>query len=142
MRLRFAFTMVELLVVVAIVGLLLMLLLPALLSARAAARRVQCSSNLHQLGIGILRYTSVHRGHFPWTSHGDLSGTYHADNTRSWTLSLSPYLDDVDTMRLCPDDPLGSQRVQANSSGVRGTSYVVNEYVADKTDDGCARARH
>ena len=138
MRFRSAVTLVELLVVIAIVGLLLILLLPALQSACAAARRMQCSSNLHQLGIGIVRYTSLHRGHFPWTSHGDLSGTYHLDNTRSWTETLSPFLENVESMRLCPDDPLGPQRVQANSSGVRGTSYVINEYVADTTDDGYA----
>jgi prepilin-type N-terminal cleavage/methylation domain-containing protein/prepilin-type processing-associated H-X9-DG protein len=138
MRKRCAFTLVELLVVLAIIGLLLALLIPAVQRARAAARRLQCLSNLHQIGIGLMQYVGVHRGHFPWTYHGDPTNTYHADSTQSWILTLAPYLENVDTMRLCPEDPQGAQRVQADASGSPGTSYVINEYVAYPTADGHA----
>ena len=131
-RKSLGFTLVELLVVIAIIGLLVALLLPAVQSARVAARRMQCWNNLHQIGLGVLNFTNSNQGHFPWTYHQTNS------DAQSWITTVAPYMENVDEVRLCPDDPMGEARVQVNSAGLQSTSYLINEYVSYQTTDGYA----
>ncbi|MEO0531697.1 MAG: DUF1559 domain-containing protein [Planctomycetota bacterium] len=86
-RTRAAFTLVELLVVVAIVGLLVALLLPAVQAAREAARRTQCQSQLKQIGVALHAYHDVHKT-FP-------RGGWAARQAElSWTAAVLPGLEE------------------------------------------------
>ena len=73
MKSRYAgFTLVELLVVVAIIAILLSLLMPALRKTRYQAKLVVCSSQLHQNGLALLSYANVNKSRWPerWASTG------------------------------------------------------------------------
>jgi prepilin-type N-terminal cleavage/methylation domain-containing protein/prepilin-type processing-associated H-X9-DG protein len=110
---RSGFTLIELLAVVAVIAILTALLLPALGQSRAQARRVQCLSNLRQIGIGVQLYWDDNAGQsfryrravdssgalywFGWLDHGS-EGEREFDATRG---ALYPYVGHG-TIGICP----------------------------------------
>ena len=106
---RSGFTLVELLVVIAIIGMLVGLLLPAVQSAREAARRTECKSNLKQVGIAMTMYLDrKSRGKFPDAAILPSEELIFFTPTRpikpSLAKVLGPYSADNRNIFKCPSD--------------------------------------
>jgi len=65
---RNAFTLIEILVVVAIIGLLIGILMPVLSAARITAKRTTCASQLHQVSLAMMAYLHDSKDHMPYAS--------------------------------------------------------------------------
>jgi prepilin-type N-terminal cleavage/methylation domain-containing protein/prepilin-type processing-associated H-X9-DG protein len=113
------FTLVELLVVIAIIGILVGLLLPAVQAAREAARRMQCSNNLKQMGLGVHNFESGARK-FPHSGQCDSTG---ANSTvymiHSTATQILPYIEQTAVYNLFDHtaDPRLSTTYSATLSG-------------------------
>ena len=92
-RSHHAFTLVELLVVIAIIGVLVGLLLPAVQAAREAARRMQCSNNLKQIGLALHNYHDSRKTFPPgYISNLDTAGNETGPGW-GWTSMTLPHLE-------------------------------------------------
>ncbi len=107
---RAAFTLVELLVAVGLIGLLLMLLLPAVQAAREASRRIQCANHLKQIGLALQGYHDTHNS-LPRGRHVTYDTRYWIDGIpcrtpvdRSFLVAILPFLDNAALYNSMPSD--------------------------------------
>lgn len=106
--LRRGFSLIELLVTIAVIAILAGLLLPALAKSRAKARKIQCLNHLKQIGLATVMYASDHAEFLPQSQHTRLS----------WVGTVQPYLSGTNLHR-CPVEPLKT----------RLHSYALNDFL-------------
>jgi prepilin-type N-terminal cleavage/methylation domain-containing protein len=120
---RRAFTLVELLVVLAIIGLLLALLLPAVQAAREAARRTSCSYRLSQLILAVNQYEMAHGFYPPGTI--DAKGPVlnaRAGFHHNWLIQVLPYLEEGNVYRAIDHKQSVYHR---NNAAIKGQAIAI-----------------
>ena len=138
-RTPLGFTLVELLVVIAVIGMLVALLLPAVQAAREAARRAHCQNNLKQIGLGLQQYHDQHEvfpiGCIEWRRWLSTTGRQLA-----WSAYLLPFLEQqplYDRLDLSKpfDDP-----VNANPASTVLSVYVCPSSASEIAHSSSGRA--
>lgn len=117
-----AFTLIEMLTVMAIIAILAGILLPVLSGARGMTRRAQCGANLRQVGLGIRQYALDNRNYVPYaTTPADWSNS-------SFTL-LNTYMDSPKSF-LCPSDPRQGAKTAADFTAFTTSTNVCSYSLA------------
>lgn len=122
---RRGFTLLELLVVVAIIGTVMAILLPALNKVRSQAKRTMCASNLKQVGVGLRSYLSESKDRLPYASFMPSLGPFPLSTKNPIYIAeiLETHVGDEPRVFRCPLDDNGDRRPAPNN----GKTYFESE---------------
>lgn len=123
------FTLVELLVVIAVIGVLVGLLLPAVQAAREAARRMQCTNNLKQMGLAAHNRESSFRrlpaGYYDWLPGGSAAASAENQNPDwCWATMLLPFLEQTTVYTALGVDQNKLQAIVVACSNIPGSAPI------------------
>lgn len=141
---RSGFTLMELLIVIAIVGILAAMLFPAINFVREKARKDECLNNLRQWGVAMQGYLDEHRGVFP-TYGSSAGGKPTLQEGSAWYNVLPPYIgveplkemrgklphpgNGIKSVFLCPSEPSGLDGNDPAQNMSYFSSYTLNSWV-------------
>lgn len=131
---RAAFTLVELLVVITIIGILVSLLMPAVQSARESGRRTQCINNLKQLGTAAQQHATEHNEQLPtggwgWWWVGDPERGFRKSQPGGWLYNILPFIEQKNVYMLPSDmerDKITEQQKQGALEMIQTPLTMVN----------------
>ena len=136
-RLRGAFTLVELLVVIGIIALLLSILMPSLRKARSIAMRLACASNLKQISLAMNLYLNGNENTYPCAQDPvSTAPAYWLWMGRGWRGFVEPYLgDNIDANNpsalFCPQDHIAKDKYESTSYAYSMAFYHSPEQIDD-----------
>ncbi len=118
-----AFTLIELLLVIAIIALLAAILFPVFARARENARRSSCQSNLKQIGLGIIQYVQDHDERYPRAAANNIltNGT----SAAAWAFMVQPYIKSTQVFK-CPSHSMDGTMQFTNGTIPRSYQVVPN----------------
>lgn len=144
---RSAFTLVELMATIAIIGVVMAMLLPAVQTARESARRTHCMSNLKQIGVGVQLYARAYGDAFPpgqvspYVNVNNASGIAYSFGHGSTTMYLLPFIEQINLYSgfYTGEPPLSSATLPSVVDGIRLEAPTATYIVSNNVSNGWAK---
>jgi len=130
-----AFTLIELLIVIAVISLLVSIMLPSLSNAKRSAQRTVCASNLRQINLSMNYYLEDHERTYPCAQDPvSTAPFYWLWMGRGWRGFLEPYIEvginqDNPSILFCPGDPATKEKYEATSFAYSMSFYHTPEQI-------------